>query len=89
VLALIKSTNAWITTAAEISTWWEKRSKVTIDEGEYEISVYFPDDLDHFTLQIFGEAKIKEIDGVTARIEDNTIKFSAVKANSIAVVRLL
>jgi len=88
VLALIKSTNAWITTAAEISTWWEKRSKVTIDEGEYEISVYFPDDLDHFTLQIFGEAKIKEIDGVTARIDDNTIKFSAVKANSIAVVRL-
>jgi len=88
VLALIKSNQGWITTAAEIANWWEKRAKVTIDESEYEISAYFPEDLDHFALQIFGEARIKEIDGVTARIEDNTIKFSAVKANSIAVVRL-
>jgi hypothetical protein len=88
LLALVRSSHNWIATAEEVALWWEKRSRVTIDEAEYEISVYFPDDLEHFTLQIFNEAKVKEIDGATAKIDNNLIRFSAIKAGSIAVIRL-
>ncbi len=88
ILALIKSSNNWVTTAQEIASWWEKRNRVTIDEAEYEISAYFPDDLEHFTIQIFNEAKVKEIDGVPARIDGNMVRFRQVKAGSIAVIRL-
>lgn len=88
LLALIRTSNNWISTSQEIALWWEKRSRVTIDEAEYEISAYFPDDLEHLTLQIFNEARVKEIEGATAKIDGNLIRFSNLKAGSIAVIRL-
>lgn len=88
ILALVKANKTWVTTARELVLWWEKRGRVTIEEGEFEISVYFPDDLPHFCLQLYNDARIKEIDGVPARIEDNLIRFSNIKAGSIAVLRL-
>jgi hypothetical protein len=88
ILALVKSNNTYITTAAEIAAWWEKRNRITIDEGEYEISVFFPDDVEHFVLSIHGDPKIMEIDGVSAIIEGNNIRFANIKAESIAVIRL-
>ena len=87
-LALLSSANTWITTAMELSDWWEARAKVTIEEGEYEISVYFPEALPHFTLQIHSEQKVREIDGIKARIEGNLLYFSNIKAESFAVIRL-
>ena len=89
LLALLRSGKTWITTAQELITWWEKRSRVTIDESDYEISVYFPDDLELLSLQILNEAKIREIEGVPALVDNNLIRFSNVKAGSIAVIRLL
>lgn len=89
LLALLRSGKTWITTAQELITWWEKRARVTIDESDYEISVYFPDDLEHMSLQILNEAKIREIEGVPALADNNLIRFSNVKAGSIAVIRLL
>lgn len=88
ILALVKSGATWIATGQEIASWWEKRSRVTIDQGEYEISVYFPDDLDHMVLQVFGDARVKEIDGAVGKIDGNIIRFGAIKANSIAIIRL-
>lgn len=88
LLALINSADCWVATGTEIASWWEKRSKVTIDETDYEISVYFPEDMDSFALQISGEAKIKEISGAICKVEDNILKFKDVEANSIAVIRL-
>ncbi len=88
ILALVKSGNNYLATASEIATWWEKRRNVTIDEGEYEISIIFPDDLESFVLSVHGDPKIQEIVGVSAKIEGNTIRFTNVKADSIAVIRL-
>jgi hypothetical protein len=88
ILALVKSGATWIATSQEIASWWEKRSRVTIEQGEYEISVYFPDNLEHIVLQVFGGARVKEIDGASGKIDGNIIRFSNVKANSIAIIRL-
>ncbi|MFA7543718.1 MAG: hypothetical protein WCY84_05020 [Candidatus Cloacimonadaceae bacterium] len=88
-LALISSSNAWNATPLEIADWWEKRARVTIQEGEYEISVYFPDDLPSFALHIQGEQKVREIDGISAKIDGNTLHFNNVKAESVAVIRLV
>lgn len=89
ILALVKSSSPWITTGMEIASWWEKRAKVTIEETDYEISVFFPDDLDHFSLKIYGEAKIREVDGATVTIEDNLVRFKSIAANTIVVIRLV
>lgn len=88
LLALLRSNKTWIATAEQITDWWEKRSLVTIDESEFEISVYFPDEMEHFSLQVFNEVKIREIEGVPGKIDGNLIQFSNVKAGSIAVIRL-
>jgi len=88
ILALIKSADTYLATAAELTTWWEKRKRITIDEGEYEISVFFPDDVDRFVLSIHGDPRIQEVEGISAKIEGNTVRFANVKADSIAVIRL-
>ncbi len=88
ILALVKSSNTWQTTAAELSKWWEKRAKVTIDEGEYEIGVLFPDDIESFALCIHGEAKITEVEGTNTRTEGNTVFFSNQKSGAFGVIRL-
>jgi hypothetical protein len=88
LLALVKSANTWITTAEEIAAWWQKRSKVTIDENEYEISVFFPEDMEHFTLQVLNVDKIREVEGLNYTVDGNLITFNDVRAESLAVVRL-
>ena len=88
VLALITSASSWVTTATELCDWWEQREKVTIEESEYEISVYFPEALAHFSLQIHSEQKVREVDGMKARIEGNMLHFSNIEADSCAVIRL-
>jgi hypothetical protein len=88
ILAMVKAGKLWVPTAQELVNWWEKRIRVTIEEGEFEISVYFPDDLDNIALQIYNDPKIKEIEGVPGRLENGLVRFSNVKAGSIAVIRL-
>ena len=75
-------------TANELSQWWNKRNRVTINETEYEISIFFPDNLENFTLKIINIKNIKEILGVPAKVEGNMVIFSNVNADSIAVIRL-
>lgn len=89
ILALISSSTAWNATPLEIADWWEKRARVTIQEGEYEISVYFPDDLPSFALHILGDQKVRDIDGLKGKIEGSTIHFHNIKAESVAVIRLV
>ncbi len=88
ILALIESNKTWVTTCSDLCDWWEKRSRVTIEEGEYEISLSFPDDLESFVLQILNDHKIAEISGVDAVIDANLVKFSNIKAGAIAIIRL-
>lgn len=88
ILALIKTDGIWLTSAAEIADWWEKRNRITIEEAEYEISVYFPDALEDFSLQVLNDVKIKEIEGLPASMEGNLVHFSNIPAGRIAVIRL-
>lgn len=88
VLALFKAEKAWLTTCGEIASWWEKRSKVTIEESEYELSVFFPEAMNHFVLQIFGEYKVVAVNGPEHRIEGNCIHFSNLVPNAIAILEI-
>lgn len=87
-LELIKASGVWVATAQELTNWWEKRARVTIEEAEYEISIYFPEEMEHFCLQIFNDVKIREIEGLPTIMDGNLIKFSNVPTGSIAVIRL-
>ncbi|PKN80261.1 MAG: hypothetical protein CVU48_02650 [Candidatus Cloacimonetes bacterium HGW-Cloacimonetes-1] len=88
ILALIQTNKVWQTNGSEIAAWWDKRSRITIEESEYEISVYFPDAVDNFVLQIFNDFKIAEIVGNSGKIDGNSIAFSNVKADTYAMIRL-
>ena len=88
LLALIKSSNTYLTTAGELIDWWEKRNRVTINESEDQIGLIFPDDLDNFTLFLLGNPKIKEVAEMPAKVKGNQIQFSNIKADSIAVIVL-
>ncbi|MDD3283445.1 MAG: hypothetical protein PHY41_08240 [Candidatus Cloacimonetes bacterium] len=87
LLALVRSAPTWICTARDLSLWWEKRSRVTVEEGEYEIAVYFDDDMDHFCLQIHTDRKIREIDGNKGKIDGSMVRFVNIKAKSFAIIR--
>jgi hypothetical protein len=86
ILALIEASKVWITTGLELCAWWEKRSRVTVEQGDGEISLFFPDDIEHFVIQIFSDAKIGEISGIDAKVDGNMVKFANVKAGSFAVI---
>ena len=87
-LALLKAGRVWVPTPAELTAWWDKRNRVTIEESDYEISIYFPDEMEHFALQVLNEDKIREVDGLPARVEGNMVYFTGVPAEAIAVIRL-
>jgi hypothetical protein len=88
ILALIKAENAWVVNMCELAQWWEKRSKVTIEEGEFDISIKFPEALDSFVIQIYGDAKIKSVEFPHAKIEGNCVFFSDIEAGADAVIEL-
>lgn len=88
LLALLEVSKVWVTTPLELCKWWEIRRKVTIDESENEISILFPEDTEHFVLQIFNDVKIAEISGFAAKADGNMIRFSNVPAGAVCIIRL-
>ncbi|HPS38904.1 MAG TPA: hypothetical protein PL124_05765 [Candidatus Cloacimonadota bacterium] len=88
ILAMTKTNKTWVATAMELSKWWQARSKVVIDEGEYEFSVFFPVDMDSFTLTLNGDYKIVETDGPSVKVDGNHIRYTGVKAETVSIVRL-
>lgn len=88
ILDMIQSDNAWVVTMCTLADWWEKRSKITIEEGEFDVSVSFPDALDSFVLQLHGDVKIKSVDIPNARIDGNCIFFSNIEVGAVALIEL-
>ncbi len=88
LLALIKAEKAFSATLTEISDWWEKRSRVTIEESEFDFSLSFPDAMESFAIQYFGPHSILQIEGLEARLDGKNIYFSNVRPDSVAIVRL-
>lgn len=88
LLALIKAESAWVVTACALTDWWEKRNKVTIEEGDYDVSISFPHALDSFVIQLFGDLKINSVSIPNAKIEGNCIVFSNIESGTVAVIEL-
>ncbi len=88
ILALIKAEKAYCATLGDLAAWWGKRSRVTIDESEYDFSISFPDDLESFAIQFYSDLDLLQVEGAGFRREGSTIHFSNIKANSVASVRL-
>jgi hypothetical protein len=88
VLELLKTKSVFFTTAREIAAWWDIRKQVTIEEGEFEISIYFPHNMKSFTVKVHGDVKLGEISGVDAIVENQCISFRNIKANQIAIVEI-
>ncbi len=86
ILALLEANKVWITTGLELCSWWEKRGRITVELSDNEISLFFPDEIENFVIQIFSEAKIGEISGTEAKVDGNMVKFANVKAGSFAVI---
>jgi hypothetical protein len=88
ILALIKAENAYSTTLQDLSGWWDKRNRITIDESELDFSISFPDVLESFSIQYFGNHSIEQIEGAETRIDGKTIHFSNITPDSVVTVRL-
>jgi len=88
LLALIKAENAFNASLSEIADWWEKRSRITVDESEFDFSIKFTDALESFAIQYFGTLNILQIEGVEARVEGKTIFFSNIEPSSVAIISL-
>jgi hypothetical protein len=88
LLALIKSEKAYCVTMSELTDWWNKRNRVTVDESEFDFSISFPDALESFAIQYFGKLSIMQIEGAEGRIDGKTIYFSNLEPNTVATVRL-
>lgn len=88
LLALIKAENSFNATLGEIADWWAKRSRVTIEESEFDFSIKFPEKLDNFALQYYGPHSILQIEGMDARLDGKTIYFTNIEPDSVAIVRL-
>lgn len=88
ILALVKAENAYTSTLQEIAGWWEKRSRITIDESEFDFSINFPDALESFVIQYNGLNSVLQVEGAEYRIDGKNIYFSNIQAHSVVMVRL-
>ncbi len=88
VLELLQTKSVYFTTAKEIATWWDMRRQVTIEESEYEISIYFPSDIKFFTIKVLGDTEIGDISGAEAVVNKQNVTFSDIKANQIAIIEI-
>jgi hypothetical protein len=88
VLELLKTKSVYLTTAREIAKWWDIRHQVTIEEGEFEISIYFPNNMKSFTVKVHGDVQLGEISGVEGIAEDHCVSFRNIKANQIAIIEI-
>jgi len=88
VLELLKTKSVYFTVAREIANWWDLRKQVTIEEGEFEISIFFPNPMKYFTVKIHGDVEIGEISGVDAVLDNQCVTFRNIRSNQIAIIEI-
>ena len=76
MLKEITDKNVFIKPFLEIAEWWNKRNSVVIKIVNDEISIYFPDNLDNFTIRIFGDYKVFGLKNDDISLEKNQFFFS-------------
>ena len=87
-LKLIRKNNTFCAPLGEVIEWWKNREEVYIKETYDSFFIYFPKELDNFTLKVLGKVKITEIQGLEAKIEHNKIYFEKIKAKSGAKIAI-
>lgn len=78
----IKPKNVFIATFIQIAQWWKKRESIEIFESEDRFFLYFPSQTDKFTISIFGNYEIVQVNHAEAEIKDNNIHFKNIKLDS-------
>ncbi len=78
----IKPKNVFIATFMQIVQWWKKRESIEIFESEDRFYLYFPSKTDKFTISLFGNYDIMQVNHAEAEIQGNNIHFSNIKLDS-------
>ncbi len=83
LLEQITTQNAYVRPLKDITHWWKKRNAVVIKEKRHELEIYFPDDLEHFTLKVFGFPYFFQIIDTTTGESEQLRLFSPGEALSV------
>ena len=78
----IKPKNVFIATFMQIAQWWKKRDSIEIFESEDRFYLYFPSQTEKFTINVFGNYNIVQVNHAKVEIEGNNIHFSNIKLDS-------
>jgi len=81
-----KSLNAYVNSCSGMYDWIDKRSKVSITEGEDSIVIKFLATIDQITFEILGNRVIKNVYGGSHSYKKNVVQFvNAVKDSEVEI----
>jgi hypothetical protein len=83
VLEQISQQKAFVKPLKDIALWWKRRNAVVIKEKRHELEIYFPDDLEHFTLQVFGFPRCFQVVDTTTEENEQLRLFTPGEALSV------
>ncbi len=78
----IRPKNVFMATFMQIAQWWKRREGIEIFDSEDRFYLYFPSKTDKFTISVFGNYDIVQVNHAEAEIKENNIYFSNVKLDS-------
>lgn len=78
----LRPKNVFIATFLQIAQWWKKREGIEIFESEERFYLYFPSQTEKFTINVFGNYDIVQVNHAKVEIEGNCIHFSNIKLDS-------
>ena len=88
ILEKITEKNVYINTYMEVANWWKKREAVIITEEKFGIYLYFPYDMEKFTVSIFGKFNIYEVEGTENKIVDKKVFLFDIKSDTKVKIKL-
>ena len=78
----IRPKNVFIATLMEIAQWWKKRESIEIFDSEERFYLYFPSQTTKFTISVFGNYDVAQVNHAKAEIVGNDIHFFNIKLDS-------
>jgi len=82
IIEEIRPKNVLIATFKQIAQWWKKRESIEIFDSEDRFYLYFPAQTEKFTISVFGNYEIIQVNHAKAEIEGNEIHFCNIKLDS-------
>jgi hypothetical protein len=87
-LRLLSQSNGFTGTYAEITEWWNARSRVEIKIGLDEIHVHSPEAIESLTLTIWGNRTVKKIMGGKGEIRGKQVTLRDIKQGDTITLSL-